>query len=275
MGTRRWGVLWGVAVVAALGVGYGVGAYLGPGRADEVVEQPASDMAEVMRPTADPVPAAVENWGDHVGPSVYILRRAEARRMEADAALRARVMRFREQPEVIAARVYRPEGPEWPKGPTDVYLVGNRTDMQSELHGIYWYSPVDDPDGTACHERWALGAGGSHGLTLLDVDGDGRREVITSMAGVNTWGVAIVDLFAPDGAVGKYEGLPFTQNDWWKFADLDDDGIYEAVTVGPAWVVRGMEPDETKEQRVFAVYSFSEGEWSLSDVLEDDPTLAQ
>ena len=275
MGTSRLAVLWSGTVLLALGVGYGAGAHFGRGRAEQRTEQPAPPAPPVVQPPDDPLPQAVEDWGDEIGPKVYILRDDEPARTEGDPDLRRRLSRFLERPKVMAARMYAREGPGWPKGPTDVYLVWDPGDVRSQLHGIKWIGPPGNPSEAGIHRVFALHLGGCHGLVFVDVDGDGRREVITSSPGADQWTVAIVDLFAPDGAIRKDKGLPFTNDEWWKFADLDNDGVYEAITAGPAWDVENLERDGTNEQQVFAVYSFSEGEWALSTVQDADPTVGR
>lgn len=272
MTLKRATWLWILALAAALGIGYLAGAHFGAETEVQIVERPVVRPPEPEADEDDPVPEPVEDWGDEVAPGVYILRSLAPSQMEADEDLRARVERFVEPPIVVAARVYRPESPEHPKGPTDVYLVANPADMEFELHGIYWYGPGDAPTGTAWHREWTLGIGGHFGLVLLDVDGDGREEVMTTSPGANIWRPTIIDLFA-DEAVWKGKGLPSTKSPWWKFADLDDDGDYEAITEGPArsvaWGATGWDPDE----EVFAVYSLQDSEWSLTDVYDEDPTI--
>ena len=261
--------LWLGAVLVASAVAYEAGAHSSSSRG-----LAPSEPAPQSRPD-DVLPPAVENWGDQIGASVYIIRSVEPPRMEADADLHARVNRFLEPPVIKAARVYAPEGPESPKGPTDVYLVWDPGDVRSQLHGIEWFDPPGNPSEVGLHRIYPLSLGGCDGLVFLDVDGDGRREVITSQPGVNQWTVAIVDLFAPDGAVSKDQGLPLTKSEWWKFADLDKDGVYEAITAGPAWDVEGLTERSANQRRVFAVYSLCNGRWSLASVHDSDPTVGR
>ncbi len=278
MRTHQPAWLWISTVALAMGVGYGAGAHFGGGRGQEPVQQPPPLTSETALPEDDPLPPAVEDWGDEVSPGVYVLRSLEPPQIEDDDDLRARLRCFLEPPGVVAARVYAPDDPDdpfWPKGPIDVYLVYNHADMRSQLHGIMWFGPDDNPSEVGSHLIYSLHLGNCYGLMFLDVDGDGRREVITTSPGADQYSLAIVDLFAPGGPDRKSGGLPFTNSEWWKFADLDDDGVYEAITEGPAWDVKNEVRDGENEQRVFAVYSLSGDEWSLSSVHEDDPTVQQ
>jgi len=118
----------------------------------------------------------------------------------------------------------------------DVYMVFNNVDGQTEAHLIGWY----EPDGEAwC--KWHLRQAvtpltSSDEMLVLDLDGDGTREVISYLNGANIHSPQIIDFDQLSGERDVLDGIEaFQYGSTYEFQDLDGDGDFEciATTHGP------------------------------------------
>ena len=184
-------------------------------------------------------------------------------------------MRKLEHPvHVMAARRYVREGPQSPTGPTDVYVVWNPVDFRREVHMVAWYAGYDT---VAEHRIVPLSPANVNDLVLLDIDGDGRREVITLDAGINTPYVVILDFGRAQGEETVLEGLPGPRAEEWKFVDLDADGRYECVArTRGRYLSRHDDANQfpvlTEDERAYLIYHWAGHEYVLSGVVRKDPT---
>lgn len=269
------------APLGALGFGLGLalGLRLAPSMAAPAKEQVGEPVeGGGVQASAPPEVATARNpWHDEGENGVYIVQHRDPPAVEDDAGLRQRVGRFLQTRKILAARNYAPEGPGNPKGPIDVYAVWNPADVRTQLHAVHWMGPSDRPSEVVDHLIYTAHLATCSELVFLDVDGDGRREVVTIFPGANVCRPAILDLTGPAAPETKDAGLEPWPSLWWKLADLEGDGRYEAVTQVGGQAVRRLPdaldwPEFAAAEGAYLVYALRGHRWHLDSVLREDPT---
>lgn len=249
-----------VACVLAFAAGLGVGRWVLPRAGTTGPEPPAPlGAAGVVDDTDDGTPAPP---GCTAAPGVRVLWNQRPPAIEDDEGLRARVARFQRPAVVEMAQHYADPGPD--HGPIDVFMVQRDGVSGLELHWIEWYG---DGTGMKRDEVGSFGLASCNGLLLLDVDGDGSREVITVTAGC----LDVFDFQKPRAE--RRRGGSLWRALCWRFADVDGDGTQEcAAVITPqvyekAW---GTPPDPAVS-RWYKLYRWRDKGYELDAVYDHDP----
>jgi hypothetical protein len=292
LNVARWRVIMYCAVLAALVaalVAYHVRNRLGPplasGRA-----RPSSRGGLGLGVGRDRAGRGASDTATALRPEVHVLDYL-GKAQQGPAQLQVpsdHVREFERARTVVAAAPYPGPTPQGIREPAEVYVVKNRLTLCTEV----WMVEVTPPDQpySVSGQRVVEGPGVPTGhLLLLDLNGDGRREVIYGVAGVNCVTTAILDFEElpanewfgqPEGKEWRVEAVGGPGAPWVvKFGDLDADGEYEMIALVSGYDLRKCDdahkwPAFKDDETAYFIYHLEDGEYRLRDVLRDDPTKA-
>lgn len=90
---------------------------------------------------------------------------------------------------------------------------------------------------------------GTEELDLIDLNGNGRREVVLLVGHADGWSKAVIDFAQPQGRELLFDSAdcPHLTEPWTSFMDMDDDGKYEMIRrVSRPWLVTDLIEEATK-----------------------------
>jgi len=286
-GARQTTIFVAVAAVSfALGLGTGL-VIVRPAEREEPPDEAPRSAVTVSGPEYSYVPpleeqfaAATNPWTDEGVNGVYTVRRRESPALE-NGPIERRARLFMRPRELVAAREYTPIGGTFGRkgGPVDVYLTADRCLLGAQMHLIQWsYSERRDRYEAELNYKFTrTSIASACELLILDVDGDGIREVLTiAIDCLHIYDPVSLNEIVHEAYIQGAHACP-----WWKILDLDGDGSFEIVCAVDPWDAREfLDLTEEEEQEildgrrepVYGVHSYVDGRWVITDAMREDPT---
>jgi len=191
------------------------------------------------------------------------------------------VREFEHASRLAIAREYSVPNERRRQGAAWVFVVHNDLDTETRVHFVRWYPPPADVPPAQVHRIVTVNGWAMPRLALLDVNGDGREEVIIRVSGVSYSRIVIVDFNRPQGREILLDDMEAPASWRSDFADLDRDGKCEIIR----WVKGSKLSDRTDDGRKWAafkdaktaymIYHLREGKYRFFRVTTSYPIVGQ